>query len=172
MGAYLFYSLKDPTHDNAKKLNDFLDKDEFNLKLQSVEAGFMVISQEDIDWATERKDAFNEENFRKILGSNDYKVSYGIEDTTERLKIDYEDFFEETTQMFERINKEFTMKYLAGSCAFDSDYYSDEQVMRMTEKGKLLTGNKKKELLASIHSRAKRVLNEKVLDEKHAIPCF
>jgi len=154
MGAYLYYECAKRSNDAALKLNEFLYKDKFNKKLQEVDAAFFVFDetgvQHEIDHGgTESSIEYCKDN----IAQNAYKVS-SIEDTLEKLHIETNEFFEQVTQMFERINHKFKMKYLARSCAFGSHYFNDDQIMRMTNNGSLLSGSDKHKLLSKMHARS------------------
>ncbi len=162
MGAYLFYKCARRSNSAALKLNKFLYKDEFNKKLQEVDAGFFVFDETDVQHEIDNGgNEFSIEYCRKNIGQNSYKVS-SIEESIETLQIESDVFFEQVTQMFERINHKFKMRYLARSCAFSSCYFNDDQIMRMTNNGALLSGGTKKDLLSKIKARSTHFLKEAV----------
>lgn len=162
MGAYLYFKCAKRSNTAALKLNEFLYRDEFNKKLQEVDAGFFVFDETDVQYEIDNGGVESSiEYCRENIGQNSYKVS-SIEESIEKLQIESDDFFEQVTQMFERINHKFKMKYLARSCAFGSCYFNDEQIMRMTNNGALLSGSNKKSLLSKIHTRSTHLLQDAV----------
>jgi len=162
MGAYLYYKCARRCNSAALKLNEFLSKDEFNKKLQEVDAAFFVFDETDVQYEIDHGGIESSiEYCRDNIAQNAYKVS-SIEDTVEKLHIESDEFFEQVTQMFERINHKFKMKYLARSCAFGSYYFNDNQIMRMTNNGALLSGSNKHELLSKVHARSTHLLQNAV----------
>ena len=158
MGAYLYYKCARRSNSAALKLNEFLYKDDFNKKLQEVDAGFFVFDETDVQYEIDNGGVETSiEYCRKNIGQNSYKVN-SIEETIEKLHIESDVFFEQVTQMFERINRKFKMKYLATSCAFSSHYFNDFQIMRMTNNGAFLSGDSRKDLVSKIKARSTHFL--------------
>ncbi|WP_456470040.1 hypothetical protein [Caminibacter sp.] len=138
MGAYLMFEAKNrKDKKEVAKINKFLEENEINKKLGEIEHGGMVFiyDNEDIKWAKEHGNEYMAQFFKENYGRGDYKVS--------GLDIEIEDLILELlTKLFEELNKHFEMRYYAGSCAFtvDEDYFTIEQMKRITNNGELLSG--------------------------------
>lgn len=137
MGAYLFFGTKNP--DDSVRYNAFLDKNSGHIILKNgFDTSLYVYDQADILWANKKykdKPADLEywvDYFTDKLGEGQFKASG--QDYDEKV-------FELITQIFEEVNKQFNMKYLRRSCAWDPNhYFTDNQKQRITVNGKLLSG--------------------------------
>ncbi len=152
MGAYLFYKTAEKSLSAAGKAAGILDSYLFNQALRSIdECAFTVWSEEDLKWGREEPNPeYWEAYFLKHLGEGDYKVSSLDEDKLAKIHIGYDAFFEKSTCMFEYLNNQIEMRYLCSSCAFSGDYYTDEQISRITQHGELLSGSDKEEIQTRI----------------------
>jgi hypothetical protein len=142
MGAYLYFR----TTSNPDAVNDYLETSKTQVKLREIdEQGIFIVDSQHLDWVKEnRPDLLNRETTK--LGIGDIKTSGGISFKASEAGYDEEDLLEMWTQIFEELNKRFEMKYYAHSCAFSEDghYFSLEQMKRITDNGKLLSGKSSK----------------------------
>ncbi len=142
MGAYIFYKTERSSFSVANYVDEFLENDAFSQHLFDAGLGrFTVACQEDLNWAEKQVNAaYWVRYFQDRLGEGDYKVS-ALDD--ELISIDPSkslSFFELSSSMFERLNQVIAMRYLSSSCAFSGDYYTNEQISRITQNGRLLSG--------------------------------
>lgn len=149
MGAYLFYKVADESNETALKANEVLFKNVFNLSLCDIDAGFFINDQTDVQFALDNKDEHLANYYKKRIGSNDYKVS-ALDEDLGALELTHDEFFEQTTCMFEALNTKIDMRYLMNSCAFGSDYFTYQQVLIMSQNGKLFSGEPNAKLLARL----------------------
>lgn len=152
MGAYLFYKTKLKTLSESNRANNFLKKDRFNTFLtKNNQCTFTVSGQKSLDWAKNEPDSeYWLKYYQDKIGLGEFKVSGLDEDNLILDSNSPGSFFELSTKMFERLNRCVDMKYLSSSCAFGGDYYTYEQISRITQKGKLLSGGDKKKLQARL----------------------
>jgi hypothetical protein len=152
MGAHLFYKTKLKTLSESNRANDFLKKDKFNMFLtKNNQCAFTISGQENLDWAeNEQNSEYWLNYFRDKIGRGEFKVSGLDEDNLILDPRNLGSFFELSTKMFERLNRCVEMKYLSSSCAFSGDYYTDSQISRITQKGKLLSGGDKEKIQARL----------------------
>ncbi|HID82047.1 MAG TPA: hypothetical protein EYP51_06720 [Thiotrichales bacterium] len=150
MGAYIYYKTAEKSLAAANEAARILDVDKFNQALRRIDVcAFTVWSERDLEWGRKEPNSeYWEKYFLDHLGEGDYKVSALDEDKLARIKVDYDSFFEKSTRMFERLNKHtgMQMRYLSVSCAFSGDYYTDEQIARITHNGELLSGANKEDI--------------------------
>lgn len=138
MGAYLYYKTKS----NPDEVNDYLETNELQKKLSELdEQGIFVVDGNHLEWVKENRPDLLDWEAQKF-GTGDLKTSGGISFKADEAGYDEEDLLEMWTQIFEELNKRFEMKYYAHSCAFseDGNYFSIEQMKRITQDGKLLSG--------------------------------
>jgi len=141
MGAYLYYKT---TEKEIEKVFDYLvNQNELNGKLfdEWDEQMITIGSQENVDWAKkERPDLID--MMKKGIGKGNIKTSGGTSEKFEEAGYDENDLLEMWTMIFEQLNERFGMKYYANSCAFNEDenYFSLEQMKRITQNAKLLSG--------------------------------
>ncbi|MFA6195275.1 MAG: hypothetical protein WC656_01370 [Sulfurimonas sp.] len=142
MGAYLNFQTKS----NPNEVMAYLDTNSIQKKLyQLEEQSIFIVDDEHLAWVKkERPDMLEMET--KKYGKGDIKTSGGISFKTEEAGITYEDLAEMWVQLFEELNKQFKMKYYAHSCSLslDSSYFTLEQMKRITNNGKLLSGKSSK----------------------------
>ena len=139
MGANLFFK----TNSNPDKVaNYLLEESQLNKKLIELDEQNIYIScQADIDWAKkERPDMVDivERQYR----TGDIKTS-GQSGSSTFLQAGYDpevDLPEMWVMIFEELNERFEMKYYARSCSLTTDYFTVEQMKRITNKGELLSG--------------------------------
>jgi len=133
MGAYLTFK----TNSNADKVTNYLiEESENNKKLIELDSNNIYINcNADIDWAKEEREDLVDMMIRQY-GTGELKTSgfREIEDYT------YEEIAEMWTSIFEELNKRFKMKYYARSCSLTTDYFTVEQMKRITNNGELLSG--------------------------------
>lgn len=142
MGAYLYFK----TTSNPDTVNDYLETNTLQKKLRELdEQGIWVVDQQHLDWCKENRPDLLEWESSK-LGKGDLKTSGGISCKADEAGYELEDLLEIWTRIFEELNKRFEMKYYANSCAFSEDghYFSLEQMKRITQNGKLLSGKSSK----------------------------
>jgi|GEM_PF-2850563 len=159
MGAYLYFK----TLSSPDAVNDYLETNTLQKKLREIEEqGIWVVDQHHIKWCKEnRPDLVKWETSK--LGTGDIKTSGGISFKADEAGYDAEDLLEMWTQIFEELNKRFEMKYYANSCAFSEDghYFSLEQMKRITQKGKLLSGkSSKSEHVVELYNKYFALLSE------------
>jgi len=140
MGAYLYFKTESNPNEVA---NYLLEENQLNKKLfeEWEEQNIYINCDEDIEWAKkERPDLVD--MFQKEYGTGSIKTSGGISWKFNEAGYEYEDLAEMWIQIFEELNKRFKMKYYANSCAFTENecYFSLEQMKRITDNGKLLSG--------------------------------
>jgi hypothetical protein len=142
MGAYLYFK----TENNPTEVNEYLETNEIQQRLIELDEQCMyVVDQEQLDWLkVNRPDILKYEEKRYAMG--DIKTSGGISRKSEEAGLDEEDLAEMWVQIFEELNKRFKMKYYAHSCSLnpDSAYFTIEQMKRITDNGKLLSGKSSK----------------------------
>ncbi len=140
MGAYLFYKLKDIS--KAKEASEWLSKSQKQKTLIELEMGLYIRSQIDLDWAIENNNTFYEAEVRRSIGRGDTKVNGVLTKEAEKRGMDEDDMAELWTQAIEELNENFEMQYYAGSCALEMDenYFTLEQMKRITRNGTLLSG--------------------------------
>lgn len=134
MGAYIYYRTADV--EEAGRAMSLLREIEENKFLLDKGWGVLVANQEDIDWAIEERPdmvAF----LTREQGKGNMKVSGW--DAEEELGMDFEEFLERLTVIFEKLNEDVEMKYLYGSCAFGGSYFSQSQIERITQEGELFS---------------------------------
>lgn len=132
MGAYLYFKLDNK--EEAVSANNFLETLEQNIQLKKEGIYFSEPS-----YVQYVKEQGGDEAFAlKQVGKGDVKTS-GIEC---RSNMEIEMVLAMQTEVFEELNKRFSIKYYAGSCAFtiENNYYSTEQMKRITNNGTLLSG--------------------------------
>jgi len=139
MGANLFFK----TDSNPDKVaNYLLEESQLNKKLIEWDMQNIYINcNADIEWAKkERPDMVD--MFNKQYGTGDIKTS-GVSASTEFSEAGYDpevDLPEMWVTIFEELNKRFEMKYYARSCSLTTDYFTLEQMKRITNNGELLSG--------------------------------
>ena len=143
MGAYLFFK----TESNANEVaNYLLEENQLNKKLIELDEQNVYIScDEDIQWAKkERPDLIK--MMKRKYSTGDIKTSSGIGEMFEQAGYTYEDLAKMWVTIFEELNKRFKMKYYAHSCSLDlnSSYFTLEQLKKITNNGKLLSGKSSK----------------------------
>ncbi|WP_294963377.1 hypothetical protein [Sulfurimonas sp.] len=132
MGAYLYYT----TNSNPEDVQNYLlEINQLNMKLidELDEQGIFITCSKD--------DSFNK------YATGDIKTSYGsVSAKFEEAGYAESDLLEMWTMIFEQLNERFEMKYFANSCAFSEKehYFSLEQMKRITNNGKLLSGKTSK----------------------------
>jgi len=157
MGAYLYYKLVNPTE--AKEAMDFLsEKSETNKSLMEIHNAIHIYEPADIEYA-KKNYPHMVDSYIKMQGTGDIKVSGGLTEEAEKKGYTEENVLEIQTQAFEELNSQFKMKYYARSCAFTKDefYFNIEQMKRITEHGKHLSGRETDEYkeLYSLLSKTK-----------------
>lgn len=146
MGAYLYYKLVDKYQSDAA--NEFLELLPQNKYLIEKEYGVFITCQKDIDFVLNHPEDFHDKNHQENcvkfcqerIGTGDYKVS-GID--YDNLNLTSEHLLEKLTVVFEQLNQKFDMRYFCLSCAFSGDYFTNEQVVRITNNGALISGKSK-----------------------------
>ncbi|MEA2100114.1 MAG: hypothetical protein U9P72_08290 [Campylobacterota bacterium] len=158
MGAYLYY--KTTQKSQSDRVNDFLEANELN-KILDTES-IWLIDYKHLEWVKENNSDLLEWESEK-LGKGDIKTS-GIDS---RSKLSEEDVLEMQTKVFEALNENFEMKYFADSCAFtkEENYFSIEQMKRITNNGEFLSGKSAK----SDRARSKYKLLLPLLEEPEEI---
>jgi len=138
MGAYLYFKLE--KKEIAIEVNQFLEKLEENKSLG--DEGIYFLSTEDVVWAKANNPA-SVDYYKGKVGTGEIKVS-GVECRT---NICETDILETQTKVFEILNQKFSMSYYAHSCALSVEeyYFSLEQMKRITNNGKLLSGKTAKD---------------------------
>lgn len=164
MGAYLNFKTESNPDEVTKYL---LEKNQLNKKLVDLnEQSIYIVCNTDLEWAKlERPDLVTQ--FQKDYGTGNIKTSGGISNKSEEQGLIYEDIAEIWVQIFEELNKRFKMKYSANSCSLspDSGYFTIEQMRRITDNGKLLSGkNSDNEDTQKIYNRLYSLL----LDDENA----
>lgn len=159
MGAYLYFK----TNSNPDAVNDYLETNETQKILREIdEQGIFLIDNQHLEWVKENRPDLLEWEMPK-LGTGDIKTSGGISFKADEAGYDEEDLLEMWTQIFEELNKRFEMKYYAHSCAFseDGNYFSIEQMKRITDNGKLLSGkSSKSEHVVELYNKYYALLSE------------
>ncbi len=145
MGAYLYFKTESNPNEVAKWL---LETNQLNKKLfeEWDEQNIYINCDEDIEWAKkERPDLVD--MYLKQYATGNIKTSGGISFKFDEAGYSYEDLAEIWVQIFEELNKRFKMKYYAHSCSLnpDSNYFTLEQMKRITDNGKLLSGKTAKD---------------------------
>ena len=140
MGAYLYFK----TESNPDEVVDYLfEENQLNKKLEDLEEQTItLVDKQHLSWCKENRPDLLEWETAK-LGTGDIKTSGGLHGKKfEEAGYTEEDLLEMWTQIFEELNKRFEMKYYANSCAFSEEeyYFSLEQMKRITQNGKLLSG--------------------------------
>ena len=146
MGAYVYYKVANESNETALKANEILERNTFNKTLCGIDCGFFINDQSDVKHALDDGDEHLANYFKKRIGTSDYKVS-AIDEDLEKIDMNHDDFFEQVTCMFEELNAHIDMRYLMNSCAFGSSYFTDQQVLRLTQNGKLFSGEPNPRLL-------------------------
>ena len=160
MGAHLFFKTKSNPNEVATYL---LEKSELNKKLIELDEQNIYIScQADIDWAKkERPDLVD--MMEKQYGTGDIKTS-GQYGSDLFLKAGYNpevDLPEMWVMIFEELNERFEMKYYARSCSLTTDYFTVEQMKRITNNGLLLSGKSSpKDYVVEKYNELYALLNE------------
>lgn len=142
MGAHLFYKLVNKKE--AKEVMDYIcDVSETAKKLKEIKEGVSFGEPADIDWAIENKREDMIPFLQKSIGTGDIKTSGGLSDEAYEKGLKEEDVLELYTQMFEELNERYEIKYYADSCSFTVEgyYFTIEQMKRITQDGKLLSGS-------------------------------
>jgi hypothetical protein len=137
MGAYIYYRTEDI--EEADRAWEILQEMEENQRLIAVDNGVHLVHADDLTWAKKERSQgdYMVDYFFKNMGRGDFKVSgCAIE---EELGIDFEEMLELLTVIFEKLNQEVDMRYLAGSCAFGGDYFSYGQIDRITNGFELMS---------------------------------
>ncbi len=139
MGANLYFKTNSNPDEVAKYL---LEESQLNKKLIEWDMQNIYINcNADIEWAKkERPDMVD--MFNKQYGTGDIKTS-GVSASIEFSKAGYdpeEDLPEMWVMIFEELNERFEMKYYARSCSLTTDYFTLEQMKRITKNGELLSG--------------------------------
>ena len=144
MGAHLYYRAKN--QEDIDKIGDWLfDESKKNRFLIDIGEAVSFYTTVDIEWAKkERPDLVS--MMEREFGTGSIKTSGGVGSEAEEAGLDEEDILEKQTEVFEDLNEKFEMKYYAGSCAFtlEEDYFSIEQMKRITKNGTLLSGRNHK----------------------------
>lgn len=138
MGAYLYFK----TTSNPDEVNDYLETNELQKNLSELEEqGIFVADGHHLQWVKENRPDLLDWEAQKF-GSGDLKTSGGISFKADEAGLEYENIAEMWVQIFEALNKRFKMKYYANSCSLcpDSSYFTLEQMKRITDNGKLLSG--------------------------------
>ena len=143
MGAYLYFK----TESNPKKVMDYLYEDnQLNKNLEKMEEQTIWLCDSDhLEWVkNNRPDLLDMEKEQYAQGS--LKTSGGISEKMEEAGWSYEDVAEMWVQIFEELNKRFEMKYYANSCSLnpESEYFTIDQMKRITKNGELLSGKSSK----------------------------
>jgi len=134
MGAYIYYRTADVKEaDRAMALLMEMEENKFLLEKSW---GVVLKNREDIEWAKKEFPHMVDSMIRE-QGRGDYKVSGGNEE--EILGINFEEFLERLTVIFEKLNKDVEMKYLYRSCAFGGTYFTESQIDRITQEGELFS---------------------------------
>lgn len=150
MGAYLYFKLED--REQAKEAMDFLcEEHEGGMQLNKLGEGIHLVEPEDIEYAR-KENPHMVESYVTRLGTGDIKTSGGVSREADEAGYNEEDILEMQTKVFEALNEKFKMKYYARSCAFDVDgnYFSIEQMKKITQDGKLLSGKDTEQYLELI----------------------
>lgn len=159
MGVYLYFK----TENNPTEVNDYLETNEIQQRLIELDEQCMyVVDQEQLDWLKiNRPDVLKYEEKKYAMG--DIKTSGGISRKSEEAGLDEEDITEMWVQIFEELNKRFKMKYYAHSCSLnpDSAYFTLEQMKRITDNGKLLSGkSSKSEYVVELYNKYYALFSE------------
>lgn len=159
MGAYLYYK----TESNPDEVNDYLETNELQKNLSELEEqGIFVVDGQHLEWVKENRPDLLDWEAQKF-GTGDLKTSGGISFKANEAGYNEEDLLEMWTQIFEELNKRFEMKYYAHSCAFseDGNYFSIEQMKRITQDGKLLSGkSSSKENVVELYNKYYALLSQ------------
>lgn len=137
MGAYLYFKLKDKRQ--AEKAMNWLENESVaNKKLMEINEGLFIVCPSEIQWAIDNNNPSYEDECRRNLGRGSIKTSGGRDFEND---LELVDMLEMWVEAFEELNEKFEMQYLASSCAFtvSEDYFSVEQMKRMTRNGTLLS---------------------------------
>lgn len=138
MGAYLYYK----TESNPDEVNDYLETSNLQKKLSGLEEqGIFIVDEHHLQWVKENRPDLLDWEAQKF-GTGDLKTSSGISFKADEAGLEYENIAEMWVQIFEALNKRFKMKYYANSCSLcpDNSYFTLEQMKRITDNGKLLSG--------------------------------
>ena len=167
MGAYLNFEIN--KKNLANEAEDFLESSKENNSLG--DERILLTTIKDVIWAKANNPA-NENYFKKRIGKGDIKVS-GIDCRT---NIDTTEILEIQTKVFESLNKQFVMNYDTNSEAFSEKeyYFSLEQMRRITDNGKLLSGKTAKckqtrelyEKYSKLFSEPEEIFDISVIKEK------
>ena len=143
MGAYLYFK----TESNPKEVVDYLfEENQLNKKLEEWdEQTIWLCDSTHLDWVKKNRPDLLEWETAK-LGKGELKTSTDMSEKMLQNGYSYEDLAEMWVQIFEELNKRFKMKYYAHSCSLnpDSSYFTLEQMKRITDNGKLLSGKTSK----------------------------
>lgn len=149
MGAYLMYKLVDPKE--AIKANNFLELQQEQQELKKSHRSLWFWDSRDrlIELKKLKETGCGCPDYKKI-GEGDFKASgMGCDES--------EIAFELVTKLFEKLHPNFKLKIYSGSCALSGDYFTLEQMRRITKNGELLSGDRKEKVL--------EVMNNKLLVE-------
>lgn len=141
MGANLFYKLTNK--ELATEVMDYIcNVSEIAKQLKEIDEGVSFTEPADIDWAIENKREDLVPMFQKNIGKGDIKTSGGLSEKAYNKGLKEKDVLELFTKMFEELNERYEIKYFVGSCSFtvQQHYFTIEQMKRITQDGKLLSG--------------------------------
>ncbi len=144
MGAYIYFK----TNSNANEVTKYLlEENELNKKLVDLEEqSVYIVCDDDIEWAkNERPDLLS--SIEQQYGTGSIKTSGGISLQSEKEGYTYKDLAKIWVSVFEELNKRFEMRYYARSCSLnpDGEYFDIEQLKKITDNGKLLSGKTSKD---------------------------
>lgn len=138
MGAYLFFKVQ--KKGDIDKVNDLLALYPEQKKLEKGSNQIWVCDSEQVIWAKEESKKTGKphwySHYKKELGRGDWKAS----------GLDYrsgERVYELVTRVFEKLQKAIPMKIYSRSCALKTDYFSPEQMARITKNGDRLSSTPK-----------------------------
>lgn len=160
MGAYLYFR----TESNVDEVVKYLfEENQLNMKLREFEEQCIwMVDNKHLDWVKkERKNMLEWETAK--FGKGDIKTSTYQSEKFEKAGYSYEDLTEMWTMIFEELNKRFEMKYFANSCALnpDSAYFTLEQIKRITDNGKLISGKTAKSASTrALYAKYKDIFSE------------
>lgn len=141
MGAYLLFKTK--SKDDASLAKEVLEEMEEHTPLMKINNGVYILDKADIEF-TKQELGIKEDHHlvKNKIGTGSYKVS-GMCEVEELLGKSGDEILEMLTVIFEKLNEKVEMRYFQGSCAFSGHYFTGEQISRITQNGKLISGRNK-----------------------------